>query len=130
MRYSSVASTAVLPRKPRRRLGFLVCIKCRRPALRRSTFPLAVILNRFATDFFVLMPFGRRINQFLLFKKSAQYMYARRDAQEIFRQILLSSTKAAFHGISHRLELIRGSDCLPVMNKTFCGCFWSKPALA
>jgi hypothetical protein len=44
------------------------------PALERRTFPLAVILNRLATDFFVLMPLGRRINHFLLFKKSAQYM--------------------------------------------------------
>src|SRR5690349_2534513 len=61
MRYSSVGSRATLPRKPRRRLGFLVCIKCRRPALLRRTLPPAVILNRLAADFFVLMPFGRRI---------------------------------------------------------------------
>src|ERR1041385_3994503 len=65
MRYTSVESTAVSPRKPRRRLGFLPCAKCRRPALERNTFPFAVILNRFATDFLVLMPFGRRINQIL-----------------------------------------------------------------
>jgi hypothetical protein len=33
--------------------------------------PLAVILKRLATDFFVLMPLGRRI--IYSFKKSAQY---------------------------------------------------------
>src|SRR5437588_4893165 len=65
MRYLSVACTSVVPRRPRRRLGFLVCIKWRLPALERSTFPPAVILKRLATDFFVLMPFGRRISSFL-----------------------------------------------------------------
>src|SRR6516162_6871371 len=83
MRYSSVASTAVNPRKDRRRLGFFVCARWRRPALERRTLPLAVILNRLATDFFVLMPLGRRINQILLFKKSAQYKYLPSGAQEI-----------------------------------------------
>jgi hypothetical protein len=29
----------------------------------RITLPVPVILNRLATDFFVLMPLGRRINQ-------------------------------------------------------------------
>jgi hypothetical protein len=33
------------------------------------TFPLAVILNRLATDFLVLMPFGRRINRLIVFQK-------------------------------------------------------------
>jgi hypothetical protein len=61
IRYSSVLCTRVLPRNDRRRLGFLVCIKCRRPALSLNTLPFAVILNRFAADFLVLMPFGRRI---------------------------------------------------------------------
>ena len=72
MRYSSVLWTAVVPRKPRRRFGLLVWQRCRRPALLRMTLPLAVILNRLAADFFVLIPLGRRINQFLS-KKSAQY---------------------------------------------------------
>src|SRR5215469_12503688 len=83
MRYSSVASTVVNPRNERRRLGFLVCARWRRPALERRTLPLAVILNRLATDFLVLMPLGRRINQFLLFKKSAQYKYVPGNVQEI-----------------------------------------------
>lgn len=73
MRYSSVVSTPARPRRLRRRLGLLAWHKWRRPALERSTLPLAVILNRLAADFFVLMPLGRRINQ-LSFKKSAQYM--------------------------------------------------------
>jgi len=30
------------------------------------TLPVPVILNRLATDFFVLMPFGRRINLFVV----------------------------------------------------------------
>ena len=73
MRYSSVESTEVAPRRLRRRLGFLVWHRCRRPALERTTLPLAVILNRLAADFFVLMPLGRRINNQLSFKKSAEY---------------------------------------------------------
>src|SRR5579862_2282970 len=87
MRYSSVASTRVNPRKERRRLGFLVCARWRRPALERRTLPLAVILNRLATDFFVLMPLGRRINQILLFKKSAQYKYPHANTQEVISEI-------------------------------------------
>src|SRR6266404_5578476 len=72
MRYSSVLCTRPVPRNPRRRLGFLVCKRCRLPARERRTFPLAVILKRFATDFLVLIPLGRRINvQF--YQKSAQY---------------------------------------------------------
>src|ERR1051326_6102950 len=85
MRYSSVAWTLVLPRKARRRLGLFVCIRCLRPALRRSTFPPAVILNRLAADFFVLMPLGRRISHQVSFKKSAQYSVApRMQASGIF----------------------------------------------
>src|SRR5712671_3759281 len=61
MRYTSVGWTRVVPVRARRRLGFLVCNRCRLPARERSTFPLAVILKRFAADFLVLMPFGRRI---------------------------------------------------------------------
>src|SRR5882672_10169572 len=72
MRYSSVLCTRPVPRRLRRRLGFLVCKRCRLPARERSTFPLAVILKRFATDFLVLIPLLRRINvQF--YQKSAQY---------------------------------------------------------
>src|SRR6266540_1066792 len=82
MRYTSVLSTLVGPRNERRRLGFFPCARWRRPALERRTFPLAVILNRLATDFFVLMPLGRRINQFSL-QKSAQYKYRCRRAQAI-----------------------------------------------
>src|SRR5262245_43112012 len=61
MRYASVSSTTTdLPRL-RRRLGFLVWSKCLRPARERKTLPVAVILKRLATDFLVLMPFGRLI---------------------------------------------------------------------
>ena len=49
-----------LPRR-RRRLAFFVCAKCRRPAWERMTLPVAVILNRLAAAFLVLMPLGRRI---------------------------------------------------------------------
>jgi len=69
MRYSSVGDTTEVPRRLRRRFGFLVWHKCRRPALERKTFPVPVILNRFDTDFFVLMPFGRRIISSNLFEK-------------------------------------------------------------
>src|ERR1700761_8267205 len=91
MRYSSVTSTVVKPRRERRRLAFLDCAKWRRPALERRTFPLAVILKRLATDFFVLMPLGRRISQILLFKKSAQYMYLCRYTQAIISSKGLNS---------------------------------------
>jgi len=43
--------------------------KCRFPARERRTFPRAVIFKRFAADFFVLMPFGRRINQTEILQK-------------------------------------------------------------
>jgi hypothetical protein len=69
MRYSSVEWTVVVPRRLRRRLGRLVWHKCRRPALERMIFPLAVILKRLAADFLVLMPFGRRINRLTFFQK-------------------------------------------------------------
>ena len=72
MRYSSVECTSVVPVRARRRLRFFVCIKCRLPALERNTLPLAVILNRLATDFLVLIPLGRRIILYSV-KKSAQY---------------------------------------------------------
>lgn len=63
MRYTSVGSTTTVPPMERRRFGFLPWSRWRFPARARNTLPLAVILNRFATDFFVLMPFGRRIVQ-------------------------------------------------------------------
>jgi len=61
MRYSSVECTRVVPLSERRRLELLPCKRCRLPARERSTLPPAVILNRLAADFLVLMPFGRRI---------------------------------------------------------------------
>src|SRR6188768_541619 len=70
MRYTSVGCTVVVPVRLRRRFGFLVCSKWRLPARERSTLPLAVILKRFAADFFVLMPLGRRIKfQSVRFRK-------------------------------------------------------------
>src|SRR5262249_16974599 len=72
MRYSSVEWTPVVPLRARRRLGFFVWHKWRLPARERSTLPPAVILNRLAADFLVLMPLGRRIdNQFNLSSKRA-----------------------------------------------------------
>src|SRR3982751_2574795 len=86
MRYSSVLWTRVVPVSERRRLAFLVCNKCRLPARERKTFPLAVILKRFATDFLVLIPFGRRI-YYLFFQKSAQYRWRDKAKQDCFRTI-------------------------------------------
>jgi hypothetical protein len=62
MRYRSVASTtAILPRR-RSRWEFLVWARWRLPARERNALPVAVILNRLATAFLVLMPLGRLIN--------------------------------------------------------------------
>src|SRR5215469_13751401 len=62
IRYKSVGWTpAALPRR-RSRLAFLLWARCRRPARKRNALPVAVILNRLATAFFVLMPLGRLIN--------------------------------------------------------------------
>src|SRR5437899_3205984 len=69
MRYSSVEWTLVVPVKARRRLGFFVCSRWRLPARERRTFPPAVILNRLAADFLVLMPFGRLIKSINSFQK-------------------------------------------------------------
>ena len=69
MRYVSVEWTAVEPRKLRRRFGLLPWQRWRRPALLRMTLPVPVILNRLATDFFVLIPLGRLINFTLFFGK-------------------------------------------------------------
>ena len=82
IRYLSVECTVVVPRRFRRRFGTLVCARWRLPAHARRTFPPAVILNRLATDFLVLMPLGRRISQ-LSFKKSAQYQERVERAQAI-----------------------------------------------
>jgi hypothetical protein len=57
----SVGPTTDALRKERRRLEFLVWSKWRRPAPRRKTLPVAVILKRLATAFLVLTPLGRRI---------------------------------------------------------------------
>src|ERR1017187_39837 len=85
MRYISVASTEVAPRRRRRCLGRLLWARWRRPALERRTFPPAVILKRLATDFLVLMPLGRRINSLL--QKSTDYRRpcARKQAIFIFK---------------------------------------------
>src|SRR5260370_42252460 len=82
MRYTSVGSTEGLPRRLRRRPGPLVCIRWRLPARVRNTFPLAVILKRLATDFLVLMPFGRRISN--LSKRARNIQRALRPKQAVF----------------------------------------------
>src|SRR5579862_1822093 len=61
MRYASVGSTCLDVPRLRRRLAFLVESKWRLPARERMTLPVPVILNRLATDFFVLIPLGRLI---------------------------------------------------------------------
>ena len=61
MRETSVLSTRVEEPRFRRVLGDFPESKWRLPACDRLTFPVAVILNRFATAFLVLMPLGRRI---------------------------------------------------------------------
>src|SRR5437762_3284171 len=73
MRYASVESTTAILPKRRRRFEFFVASKWRLPACGRRTLPRAVILKRLATDFFVLMPLGRRIISQLSFEMSAQY---------------------------------------------------------
>src|SRR5580658_7506229 len=67
----------------RRRLGFLDCNKCRLPARVRMTLPVAVILNRLATAFFVLMPLGRRI-LILSFKRTCNIESMAHRAQVVF----------------------------------------------
>src|SRR5688572_32262979 len=96
MRYSSVESTTTVPPMERRRFGLLPCSKCRRPARARSTLPLAVILNRFATDFLVLMPLGRRINAELSLTKRARNISAwPPSTQALFSLSLLYSHVSA-----------------------------------
>src|SRR5260221_10402481 len=75
--------TALLPRR-RRRLEFLPCSRWRLPAWLRMTLPVPVILNRFATDFFVLMPLGRRINLLIQLQKGAHYTQRRQPTQARF----------------------------------------------
>src|SRR5882724_5567303 len=84
MRYTSVGCTVVVPRRLRRRLGLLWCAKWRLPALERRTFPLAVILNRLATDFFVLIPFGRRIKSEFLSKRARNIGSGSRQSKNLF----------------------------------------------
>lgn len=69
--------------KSRRRLAFLPASKCRLPARERIAFPVAVTLNRLATAFRVLIPFGRRIYH-LLVQKSAKYRHAPNLLQAVF----------------------------------------------
>jgi hypothetical protein len=59
----------VVPLSDRLRFAFLVWSKWRLPALERRILPLAVILKRLATDFLVLIPLGRRINQSVFVQK-------------------------------------------------------------
>jgi hypothetical protein len=52
------------------------------------TLPVPVILNRLATDFFVLMPLGRRINFIISIAKGrALYVKAQAEASAIFVQL-------------------------------------------
>src|SRR6266404_1212496 len=84
MRYASVESTTAILPKRRRRFEFLVASKWRLPACGRRTLPRAVILKRLATDFFVLMPLGRRIISQLSFEKSGQYRNRTPRTQAVF----------------------------------------------
>ena len=53
------------------------------PGMHSQTFPRAETLNRFATDFRVLIPLGRRII-FASFKKSAHYRFTPRGIKRYF----------------------------------------------
>jgi amidohydrolase len=94
----------VVPPRARRRFGFLPCSKCRLPARERNTLPRAVILNRFAADFLVLMPLGRRIKiqPNLSRKERAIYGAIRREARGNFEI-------AKFQGLPIGLTLSRGT---------------------
>src|SRR5208283_123312 len=88
MRYASVESTVAAPRRWRRRLGFLVWARWRLPAWWNRTLPVPVILNRLDTDFFVLMPLGRRINlNFSIAKEHKLYVATGVEASAIFELI-------------------------------------------
>ena len=110
-----------MPRRLRRRLGPLVWSRCRFPALEASTFPLAVILKRLATDFLVLMPLGRRIKNNQLFLKRArnigatrarikQYFGARRRARKSFNPSRSSKL---------RFRAFVGTFVVPIRNRHF-----------
>src|SRR5580658_1403196 len=87
MRYVSVESTSFAVPRLRRRLGFLVCNKCRLPARERMTLPRPVILNRLATAFLVLMPFGRRIIIFAFLSERTCNIDAAPNARKMFFSI-------------------------------------------
>jgi hypothetical protein len=55
IRATSVASTRAILLNCRLRLAFFDERRCRREDWERKTLPLAVILNRFLTAFFVLL---------------------------------------------------------------------------
>jgi len=55
IRATSVGSTPAILLKCRLRLALLDDMRCRREDCERKTLPLAVILNRFLTAFFVLL---------------------------------------------------------------------------
>ena len=75
-------------RRWRRRLGFLVWARWRLPAWWNRTLPVPVILNRLDTDFFVLMPLGRRINlNFSIAKEPKLYVATGVEASAIFELI-------------------------------------------
>jgi len=69
MRWTSVEWTSLLSRRLRRRFGLLPESKWRLPTRCVMTLPVAVILNRLRTDFFVLIPFGRRIKNLNFLQK-------------------------------------------------------------
>src|SRR5215469_4247127 len=97
IRYKSVGWTpAALPRR-RSRLAFFVWARWRRPARERNALPVAVILNRLATAFFVLMPLGRLINY-----SKERALYARNALKQGERQKNLGML------VLRRPELIRG----------------------
>src|SRR6185503_9674420 len=105
MRYSSVEWTVVVPRRERRRPGPLVCSKWRLPACARKTLPLAVILKRFATDFFVLIPFGRRIIKSILLKERAIYGAPYNNARGVYEE---------FTRVLRRILLDLAPDQIPI----------------
>ena len=84
IRSSSAADNPATLRSPRRRLGLLLCSKCRRPEWDRSTLPVAVILKRLATALRVLADLGRRITCCFPTKKSANYRNLQDPNQVIF----------------------------------------------
>src|SRR5258708_3695704 len=82
MGYSWVGWPEGRPLTLRLRPGPLCCMRWRRPARVRKSFPPAVILNRLAADFLVLMPFGRRISN--LSKRARNIECALRTKQALF----------------------------------------------